>query len=118
VIEPQWARVKEVATAGLRRGAWYRVVRLTSRDVVIAVETQQVCVPRAALELASVPPHTWTVVTTAARGIPVRAGEVYAVCPGCRTRAPLTSTPQSLRCPCCARVYKVGWEEWFIRGRR
>ncbi len=120
MIEPQWARVKDVATAGLRRGAWYRVVRLSAREAVIAVETQQVCLPRGSLEFASVPPHTWTVVTTAAtaRGIPARAGEVYAVCPGCRTRAPLTSTPQSLRCPRCARVYKVGWEEWFIRGNR
>ena len=120
MIEQQWARVKGVATSGLRRGAWYRVVQLTSRDAVVAVEEQKVRLPRGSLEFASAPPHTWTLVTTpaAARGMPVRAGELYAVCPGCRSRAPLRGSPQSMRCPRCGRVYKVGWEEWFIRGRR
>jgi len=112
--------MKGAATAGLRRGAWYRVVGLTSREAVVAVEAQEVRLPRRALEFASVPPHTWTLVPTppTARGMAVRAGELYGVCPGCRTRAPLGGSPQSLRCPRCAGVYKVGWEEWFIRGKR
>ncbi|PYP49344.1 MAG: hypothetical protein DMD45_14825 [Gemmatimonadetes bacterium] len=120
MIEQQWARVKGAATAGLRRGAWYRVVGLTSREAVVAVEAQEVRLPRRALEFASVPPHTWTLVPTppTARGMAVRAGELYGVCPGCRTRAPVRGSPQSLRCPRCAGIYKVGWEEWFIRGKR
>ncbi len=122
VIEQQWARVKGAATggSGLRRGAWYRVVRLSSREAVVAVEAQEVRLPRGALEYASVRPHTWTLVPTpaTARGMPVREGELYAVCPGCRTRSPLSGSPQSLRCPRCKDTNKVGWEEWFIRGKR
>jgi hypothetical protein len=121
VIEQQWARVKGAATGGgLRRGAWYRVVQLSSREAVVAVETQEVRLPRGALEFASVRPHIWTLVPTpaTARGMAVRAGELYAVCPGCRSRAPLAGSPQSLRCPRCKDTYKVGWEEWFIKGRR
>jgi len=122
VIEQQWARVKGAATAesGLRRGAWYRVVRLSSREAVVAVEAQEVRLPRGALEYASVRPHTWTLVPTpaTARGMAVREGELYAVCPGCRTRSPLSGSPQSLRCARCKDTYKVGWEEWFIRGKR
>jgi uncharacterized C2H2 Zn-finger protein len=104
----------------LRRGAWYRVVQLSSREAVVAVEAQHVRVPRGALEFASVRPHTWTLVPTPAkaRGMDVREGELYAVCPGCRTRSPLRGSPQSMRCPRCKGTYKVGWEEWFIRGRR
>jgi len=120
VIEQQWARVKGAATAGLRRGAWYRVLGLTSREAMVAVEAQQVRLPRGSLEFASVRPHTWTLVPTpaTARGMAVRAGELYGVCPGCRARTPLPGSPQSLRCPRCKDTYKVGWEEWFIRGRR
>ena len=104
----------------MRRGAWYRVVQLSSREAVVAVESQEVRVPRRVLEFASVRPHTWTLVPTPAmaRGMEVRAGELYAVCPGCRSRAPLRGSPQSLRCPRCKDTYKVGWEEWFIKGRR
>jgi len=36
----------------------------------------------------------------------------------CSTRAPLGGSPQSLHCPRCKNTYKVGWEEWFIRGKR
>src|SRR2546421_4294890 len=121
VIEQQWARVKGAATGGtLRRGAWYRVLTLSGREAVVAVEEHQVRLPRGALEYASVRPHTWTLVPTpaTARGMAVRAGELYAVCPGCRSRAPLSRSPQSLRCPRCKNIYKVGWEEGFIRGRR
>ncbi len=120
VTEQRWARVKGDATGGLRRGAWYLVVKLTSRDAVVAVESQQVRLPRGALQFASVRPHTWTLVTcpTDARDTPVLPGELYAVCPSCRTRTPLGGSPQSLRCPRCNGVYKVGWEEWFIGGRR
>src|SRR5205823_4480702 len=60
VIEQQWARVKGAATggSGLRRGAWYRVVRLSSREAVVAVEAQEVRLPRCRLEYASARPNT------------------------------------------------------------
>src|SRR5256885_4671999 len=86
VIEQQWARVKGAATggSGLRRGAWYRVVRLSSREAVVAVDAQEVRLPRGALEYASVRPHTWTLVPTpaTARGMAVPAGGPYPGGPG------------------------------------
>lgn len=120
MTEQTWARVKRDAIGGLRRGAWYRVVRLTSRDAVVAVESQHLRLPRGALQFASVRPHTWTLVTCPAdaRNTPVLPGELYAVCPSCGARAPLGGSPQSLRCARCNGVYKVGWEEWFIWGQR
>src|SRR5205823_15054825 len=121
VIERQWARVRGVATGGgWRRGAWYRVGQLSSREAVVAVEAQQVRLPRGALEFASVRPHTWTLVPTppVARGMAVRAGELYAVCPGCRSRAPPAGSPPRLRRPRRKNVLQAGREDWGVRGTR
>src|SRR5258708_39041139 len=116
----RWARAKGDATGGLRRGAWYLVVKLTSRDAVVAVESQQVRLPRGALQFASVRPHTWTLVTcpTDARDTPVLPGELYAVCPSCQTRTPLGGSPQGLPCPRCNGGFKGGCGGWVIRERR
>ena len=116
MAQVQWARLRSHQSCGLRRGAWYRVVHLTSRDAVVDVQHKRVNLPRAALQFVSAPPHSWTVVARPpeATGWPTSWGVTYAVCPGCRNRAPLQGSPQRLLCPRCAGLFRVAWEEWFI----
>ena len=114
--DPQWARVRVDANCGLRRGAWYRVATLTEHQALLEVNRQRVAVPRAALQIALVPPQHWSVVTRPAdvKSLAAHWGERYAVCPGCRNRAQLKQTPQTLRCPRCEHVYRVAWGDWFV----
>ncbi|HEX4601399.1 MAG TPA: hypothetical protein VH116_08400, partial [Gemmatimonadales bacterium] len=105
----QWARLKGSANCGLRRGAWYRVVQLTSRDAVVDVTRKRVNLPRSALQFVSVPPRSWTVVPRPpdATGLATGWGATYAVCPSCRNRAPLQGSPQRLACPRCKGLFRV-----------
>src|SRR5438105_11390327 len=48
VIGSQWARLRSDASVPLRRGAWYRVLRVTASDAVLDVNKRVVNVPRAA----------------------------------------------------------------------
>ena len=114
--DPQWARVRVDANCGLRRGAWYRVATLTEHQALLEVNRQRVAVPRAALQIALAPPQHWSVVTRPAdvKSLAAHWGERYAVCPGCRNRAQLKQTPQTLRCPRCEHVYRVAWGDWFV----
>jgi len=114
--DPQWARVRVDANCGLRRGAWYRVATLTEHQALLEVNRQRVAVPRAVLQIALAPPQHWSVVTRPAdvKSLAAHWGERYAVCPGCRNRAQLKQTPQTLRCPRCEHVYRVAWGDWFV----
>lgn len=116
MTQQQWARLKGEENRGLRRGAWYRVVQLTPHDAVVAVRRTQVALPRSSLKFASLVPQAWTVVPCPPdiRGLPRTWGDMYAVCPACRNRAPLKGSPRSLRCARCGGVFKVAWEEWLI----
>src|SRR5690348_12166009 len=58
----QWARLRTESSAPLRRGAWYRVLRLTNSDAVLDVNQRPINVPRPALQIASHPPATWGIV--------------------------------------------------------
>src|SRR5947199_7140155 len=59
----QWARLNADLSCGLRRGAWYRVVRLTPDEAVLQVpRREQVRVPRHYVETLSNRPRHWTVV--------------------------------------------------------
>ena len=111
----QWARLRAEASVPLRRGAWYRVLRLTPSDAVVAVHARTVNVPRAVLQLAPRPPTSWAVVprSGATRHLPQSWGARYAVCPNCHARAPLARGPVSMRCGGCNGVFEVGWGDAY-----
>ena len=55
----QWARLRPSEVAQLRRGAWYRVVRLTPQEAVLDVNGALTTVPRPSLEILPAPPTRW-----------------------------------------------------------
>ena len=87
----QWARLQSDVNVKLRRGAWYRILRLGAQDAVVEVNRQPVPVSRQLLQIVTTPPVRWTVVPAPRRTtrFPPTWGERYAVCPSCRDRAPL-----------------------------
>src|SRR2546426_8772839 len=62
VIGSQWARLRSDASVPLRRGAWYRVLRVTASDAVLDVNKRVVNVPRAALQMTGRAPGVWAIV--------------------------------------------------------
>src|SRR2546422_7571844 len=60
MTEQQWGRVRIDADCPLRRGAWYRVTRLTSNEAVVVVNHTGVSVPRSSLQILSRPHQNWT----------------------------------------------------------
>src|SRR3989449_3040166 len=48
----QWARLKANIKCALRKGAWYRILKLTSADAVLDVKGKPVPVPRGSLQLS------------------------------------------------------------------
>jgi len=100
----------------LRRGAWYRIVKLTSMQATLNVKGTRIPVPRAQLQLSSEPALRWTVVP-APRGaprFPSTWGPRYAVCPNCRDRAPLLDQPATMRCHRCNGLFDVAWDEPYL----
>jgi hypothetical protein len=115
MIELQWARVDGDGRWQLRRGAWYRVTILTPAEATLAVNQRRVPVARASLKIVSRPPQSWTVVLRSRRAVGWFVwGDRYAVCPGCRNRAPLRGAPRDLRCARCHQTFRVAWDERFI----
>lgn len=112
-----WARLKSDVSCGLRRGAWYRVVGLTPDEAVLQVpRRERVRVPRHLLQTLFARPRHWTVVPR-----PSDADQAtdhwrarYAVCPGCRARAPITGYCVDLRCPKCDGVFAIAWDERYL----
>jgi hypothetical protein len=118
----QWARLNADLSCGLRRGAWYRVVRLTPDEAVLQVpRREQVRVPRRHVETLSNRPRHWTVVPRSrdrdAEPAPTGWHARYAVCPACRTRAPITSYALDMRCPSCDGLFSIAWEEKYLTAR-
>ena len=112
----QWARLQVEAPLPLRRGAWYRIVKLTSAQATLNVKGTAVTVPRAQLQLSSEPALLWTVVPAprAAPRFPPNWGTRYAVCPNCRDRAPLVDHPANMRCHRCNGLFDVAWDEGYL----
>jgi hypothetical protein len=112
----QWARLKEDVECDLRRGAWYKVLKLAPLEAVVDVKGKPITVPRRALELAPSPPLRWTVVPRPKRSprFPSSWGLEYAVCPNCRDRAPLIGRPASLRCTRCNGLFAIAWDESYL----
>ncbi len=108
----QWARIRPEEGGHLRRGAWYRVVRLTPLEAVLDVNGSPTSLPRTALEIVPTPPSRWTVVPRPPRSarLPLTWGPRYAVCPACRERARLEARATSMRCPKCNGHFDIGWD--------
>jgi hypothetical protein len=112
----QWARLQTTVDSPLRRGAWYRVVSLTRLEVVVDVEGSSVSVARPFVELRTVPPREWTIVSAAEGRGPANLQSGYVVCPNCRQRAvlPFARVPK-LQCPRCNQLFPIGWDEGYLR---
>jgi hypothetical protein len=108
----QWARLRPTESGHLRRGAWYRVVRLSAVEVVLDVHGKPMPFPRPSLEILPERPKRWAVVPRPSRAprMPTTWGERYAVCPNCRERAPIDEHATSMRCPRCNGYFAIGWD--------
>ena len=114
-----WARLRVDVNCALRRGAWYPALRLTRDQVHLEVIRERVPVPRRLLQTMFARPARWSVVPrpSDAVNLPDDWGARYAVCPGCRGRAPLSGFPQELPCPHCRGVFPVAWDEHYLKRR-
>ena len=115
-LQLAWARLRVEADVGLRRGAWYRVTRFTPSEVFLDVQRYPIGVPRRFLEVVLGRPLRWSVVPRARDPDKLPPGLVapYAVCPVCRTRAPLAGRPGKMACPKCQGMFVVAWDEHYL----
>lgn len=113
---PQWARLQTEADVKLRRGAWYRILKLGAAEAVLEVNRRPLVVARGLLQIRPVRPNRWTVVPSPANAVrlPFGWGPRYAVCPSCRERAPLQGEPLTLRCGRCNGLFEVAWNEPYL----
>jgi len=107
--ELSWARVKTDLHLGLRRGAWYRVIRETGSQVILDVDHQPATILREYLEFASVRPDRWTIVERPSdvAGAAAGWGQSYGVCPHCTHRAPLVHPVVEARCSKCGGTFLI-----------
>jgi hypothetical protein len=111
-----FARLQADVHLRIRRGAWYRVLKLSDLEAIIEVNRKPVAVPKAFLEIQQRPPLRWSVVPRpeGARRVPAELGPQYGVCPYCRTRAPLKPRAREQACPHCKGEFAVAWEEGYL----
>jgi hypothetical protein len=117
MTEPLYARLIEDVNVRLRRGAWYKVLKVEGLKAILEVNGRHVLVASALLQLVKRPPPHWTVVTQApgnARRVPAALAERYGVCPSCSERAPLPKRVRRLRCPYCKFEFEVAWDEAYL----
>jgi hypothetical protein len=117
MTERLWARLRENVNVRLRRGAWYRVLKLQDLRAVLEVGGRPVAVASALLEIVRRPPPRWTVVTpsgSSARKAPPGLTARYGVCPSCGERAPLPGRVRRLRCDYCKYEFEVAWDEAYL----
>lgn len=112
----QWARLQTDVNVKLRRGAWYRIVKLGAVEAVLDVNRQPLTVSRTLLQIVQIPPSRWSVVPAPRNALrfPSSWGERYAVCPSCRGRSPLEGRPTTMRCTRCNGLYEVAWNEPYL----
>jgi hypothetical protein len=110
---PLWARVRGGENHGVRRGAWYAIVRLTEEDAGLDVNGRRFDIPRAVLQIVPGRPERWSVVARPddAVDMPQSWGSRYAVCPSCAHRRSLLGQPTELQCPRCSGVFPVAWDD-------
>jgi hypothetical protein len=111
--EPQWARVRGDLNCNVRRGAWYEVLRLTPDEAILAVDNRVFRVRRFSLQIVPLRPQRWSVVARPSDAVmvPLSWGSRYAVCPGCRGRAPLKGHPTEIQCSRCDGAFAVAWDD-------
>ena len=116
----RWARLRVDVNCGLRRGAWYPVVRFVKDRAVLDVTDDRVPVARGLLQTTFTQPLQWSIVPLPddAVNVPPEWGGRYLVCPACRARAPLSGHPMDVPCPHCGGVFRVAWDEHYLRKRR
>ena len=109
----QWARTRVRTSRQARRGAWYRVIRLTPLEGILAVHHRPVAVPRAFLLVLPFRPTMWSVVPrlSSAAHPPASWGATYGVCPSCSARAPLGQHAIKVKCPGCRGLFAVAWAD-------
>ena len=109
----QWARLKADVKSPLRRGAWYRILKLTPTDAILDVRGKPVSVRRGDLQLSPTPALRWSVVTSPKNSprFPTSWGPRYAVCPNCRERARLVGEPAGMRCHRCNGFFEIAWSD-------
>ena len=111
-----WGRLQADVNCRLRRGAWYRILRVAPLEAVVDVNRRPIAVPRYLIEITSNPPRRWTIVPTpkAARRVFAEFGEAYAVCPSCRHRMALKGRPRRMQCSGCKYDFDVAWDEAYL----
>jgi len=89
------------------------VIALTPSEVVLDVNRSARIVPREGVEIVAKPPQRWSVVPRPSDAVrlPVDWGDWYALCPACRNRTPIKGHFDTLRCPRCAGLFHIDWEE-------
>lgn len=110
-----WARLQADLNCNLRRGAWYRLIKVEGFAALVDVNRKAVPVVRAFLQLSNAPPRRWTVVPRP-QNVPrsVQIGEHYAVCPSCRDRVALRGRPSRMFCNRCSVDFAVAWDEHYL----
>ncbi len=116
MAERMWGRLQADLNVKLRRGAWYRVLRIKGLEAVIEVNLRPYTILKALLEISPKPPVRWTVVPVRkqAPAAPAKLGESYGVCPSCTERATLPRRAARHTCPRCRRDYAVAWDERYL----
>jgi len=116
----RWARLRVDVNCGLRRGAWYPVVRFVKDRAVLDVTDDRVPVPRRLLQTVFSAPLQWSIVPLPddAVNVPSEWGGRYVVCPACHARAPLSGHPMDLPCARCGGEFRIAWDEHYLRKRR
>ena len=111
----QWARLQANVDCQLRRGGWYRVLRMAAAEAILDVNSGPVPVLIPFLEISDTPPRRWTVVPRPANAVnmPPTWGSEYAVCPSCRHRQPLAGHAKTLICERCHGDFAVAWDEHY-----
>ena len=111
MTELLWARLKVDLRCGLRRGAWYRVIRRAEADAILDVNHRAVTIPCDHLEFTSIRPHRWTIIERPSvdAGLATLWGAWYGVCPSCSYRAPLLHAGAEARCSKCGETFLVEW---------
>ena len=112
----QWARLRIDVNCALRRGAWYKIVKLGAQEATVEVKGKSVPVPRGQLEIVPAPRLSWTVVPAPrnAPRFPRAWGAHYAVCPNCRDRARLEGRPPNMRCHRCNGLFDIAWNDHYL----
>ena len=115
-MSAQWARLHNQIDCPMRRGAWYRTLRVSPETVVVDVQGARVTLPIGNIDIVTERPPRWTVVPRPSNAprIPASWGRSYGVCPNCKNRGRLEGEPMSMRCERCNGLFEVAWDEGYM----